>query len=84
MGYNGIDAFDLELPVVEPKLEMSDKEKIKEYTKRGHMRAGNMMKMAEVIVNSGIAVEAWKRRNAQIQEEMEEKKREEKLSGLGE
>ena len=28
MGYNGINAFDLELSVAEPKLEMSDKEKI--------------------------------------------------------
>ena len=47
------------------------------------MKAGNMMKIGEVIVNSGIAAEAWRRRNAQIQEEKEEKEREKTMAGLG-
>ena len=84
MGYNGIDAFDLELPVAEPKFDMSDEEKIQEYMKQGHMKAGNMMKIGEVIVNSRIAAEAWRRRNAQIQEEKGEKEREKTMAGLGE
>ena len=61
MGYNGIDAFDLEFPVAEPQLDMSDKEKIKDYMKQGTMKAGRMMKIGEVIVNSGIAVEDMRR-----------------------
>ena len=35
MGYNGVDAFALELPVAEPKFDRSDEEKIKEYMKQG-------------------------------------------------
>ena len=50
MGYNIIATFDLELPVAEPKLEEAD----------------NMMKICGAIVNSGIAVDAWKRRNTEI------------------
>ena len=84
MGYNGVDAFALELPVAEPKFDGSDEEKIQEYMKQGHMKAGNMMKIGEVIVNSGIAAEAWRRRNAQIQEEEEDKEREKTMAGLGE
>ena len=84
MGYNGIDAFGLELPVAEPKFDKNDEAKIEEYMKQGHMKAGNMMKIGEVIVNSGIAAEAWRRRNAQIQEEKEDKEREKTMAGLGE
>ena len=43
MGYNGIDTFDLELPVAKPKFDRSVEEKIQEYMKQGHMKAGNMM-----------------------------------------
>ena len=54
MGYNIIATFDLELPVAKPKLDISNEE------------ADNMMKICGAIVNSGIAVDAWKRRNTEI------------------
>ena len=73
MGHNKLDVFELELQAAKPKLDMNNEEKIPEYTKQGTMKTGNMMKISEVIVNSEIAVEAWKRRNAQTQEKKEEK-----------
>ena len=60
---------------------MSDEEKIQEYMKQGHMKAGKMMKIGEVVVNSGVAVEAWRRRTAQMEEE---KERDQTMAGLDE
>ena len=43
-----------------------------------------MMKVGEVIVNSKIAVEAWKRRNKQIEEAKEKKEQMKKMADLNE
>ena len=82
MGYNGIDTFDIELPIAEPKFDLSEEQKIEELMKEGHMKAGKMIKCGVTMVNAGVAVEAWKRRNTQIREEKEEKEREEQMAGL--
>ena len=63
---------------------MNGKKKIKEIIKQGHMKADNMMKAGEAIVNSRIAVEAWKRGNKQIKEAEEEKERMKKIGCLNE
>ena len=67
-------------------MDLSKKTKIKEYMNQKHIKEGNSngIKIGEVIVNSGIAVEAWKRRNTQIQEEKEEKERGKNMTVLGE
>ena len=47
------------------KLDMSDEKKILEYMKQGTtIKASNMMKIGEVIVNSEIVIETWKKRNS--------------------
>ena len=85
LGFNGIDAFDLELPrATDVKFGEKDEKKIDEMMKDGHMKAGKFMGAGITIVNADLMLEARRRRLAQIEKEKEDKKRTEKDEWLNE
>lgn len=84
LGYNGIDAFDIELPHVQKRnFSLSEEEKIKMLMKdKSMMHASKLAGCGLCMVNAGVVVEAHKRKIAQETKEKAKKEEEEKNAGL--